>query len=346
MCVILLVEDGKFPKKALLKNAEMMNGDGGSIAWIENNRLHYKKGINANKVNKIIKNKLKPNNVKTAIIHFRIASVGEVKKSLCHPFPISKSVKLDLDGDNLTDDLLFHNGTITDWQDYLIDALQRYNIKMIKGDLSDSRVFARLVKLYGDTILNQNLAGNKFAILTKDGIKKYGSWVNVESIVCSNNYFEATDAYPFGNYSFYDEDKDLYSTLDKSDDDDDSICDDDGYKPIYDDYGFRVKDDKYGDNKFKSSISDKYENSEGHINKLRKLGKKYESYEDKIASEEISFNEHDQAIYNELQGYLKTDADRTIYENLKDDLIDDEILGYLYEGYNLEMIQELMREYK
>ena len=92
MCVIINIEKRRnIQNIKTLKEAEILNAHGGSIAWLQDGKINYQKGITAKKkFNSIIEKRLKPNNVKTAIIHFRIASVGKVNKALCHPFPIFK----------------------------------------------------------------------------------------------------------------------------------------------------------------------------------------------------------------------------------------------------------------
>ena len=188
MCVIINIEDGKFPKFQTLKEAESLNSHGGSIAWLEKGKLNYEKGIKAKQINAIIEKRLKPNNVKIAIIHFRIASVGNVNKKLCHPFPISKEVKTDLKIEDSKFDLLFHNGTVSNWEKMLIKSIQDNPSKIPKGELSDSRVIAFLLKRHGHDIIKDSKM-NKFSILTKKGIVKYGSWVKVGDNECSNDYF-------------------------------------------------------------------------------------------------------------------------------------------------------------
>ena len=192
MCVIINIEKGEYPKYQTLKEAEILNAHGGSIAWLQDGKINYQKGITAKKVNSIIEKRLKPNKVQTAIIHFRIASVGKVNKALCHPFPISSEVKTDLKVEDSKFDLLFHNGTVTSWETMLIESLQKHEGKLPKGELSDSRVIAFLLNRHGtDIIKNANF--NKFSILTKKGIVKFGTWVKVDNNECSNDYFVKTD---------------------------------------------------------------------------------------------------------------------------------------------------------
>ena len=105
MCVIICIEDGKYPSKSTLEDAESMNCHGGSIAWLDKQgRKYYQKGIKAKAITKIINKQLKPKGIKTAIIHFRIASVGNVNKKLCHPFEITSRVDLNLSGERMTTD--------------------------------------------------------------------------------------------------------------------------------------------------------------------------------------------------------------------------------------------------
>ncbi len=195
MCVIINIEDGKYPEYKTLKDAESLNSHGGSIAWLENGKINYHKGINAKKINQYINKKLKPNNVKTAIIHFRIASVGKINSKLCHPFPISNKVETKLKVFNSDHDLLFHNGTIDNWKDILIESIQGKMALLPKGELSDSRVMAYIINEYGHDFLKNVVSGNRFSILTKDGIKKYGQWVKIGVNECSNDYFVKSNFY-------------------------------------------------------------------------------------------------------------------------------------------------------
>lgn len=192
MCVIINIEKGEYPKYQTLKEAEILNAHGGSIAWLQDGKINYQKGITAKKVNSIIEKRLKPNKVQTAIIHFRIASVGKVNKALCHPFPISSEVKTDLKVEDSKFDLLFHNGTVSSWESMLIESLQKHEGKLPNGELSDSRAIAFLLNRHGtDIIKDANF--NKFSILTKKGIVKFGTWVKVDNNECSNDYFVKTD---------------------------------------------------------------------------------------------------------------------------------------------------------
>lgn len=207
MCVIINVEDGKFPDFKTLQDAESLNSHGGSIAWLYDGKINYHKGITAKKVNSMIQKKLKPSNVKTAIIHFRIASVGKVNQRLCHPFPISNNVNTKLKVMDSKHDLLFHNGTISNWQDILIEAIQGNICKIPKGELSDSRIMAYLINTLGYEFLKTVIDGNRFSILTKQGIIKYGKWVKIGDNQCSNDYFVKSKFYEIDDIDIIDDEK-------------------------------------------------------------------------------------------------------------------------------------------
>ena len=184
MCVIILAED-KFPTLDTLKSAEALNGHGGSIAWVEKqSTVRYYKNISADEMHTIIETQAQL----PAIIHFRIASIGGVDPLLCHPFPITSNSELALDGEEQA--VLFHNGTWSDYKDVLLQAVLSGKVAVPDGALSDSRVMALLANAYGHNVLSLIPQNNKIAILTPDGIKKYGlGWVDVDKNTCSNAYF-------------------------------------------------------------------------------------------------------------------------------------------------------------
>jgi predicted glutamine amidotransferase len=219
MCVIICIEDGKYPSKSTLEDAESMNCHGGSIAWLDKQgRKYYQKGIKAKAITKIINKQLKPKGIKTAIIHFRIASVGNVNKKLCHPFEITSRVDLNLSGERMTTDLLFHNGTWTEYAEEMLVFLGKHSKPMTipYGEFSDSRVMAYLAKRMGVKKMAKLVTGwNKIAVLTSEGINRYGTgWVKHKGNTCSNDYFVPTTnqwfnddtPYTFAGYGVNDQD--------------------------------------------------------------------------------------------------------------------------------------------
>lgn len=202
MCVIILC-DKQFPSTATLESAEQMNGHGGGIAWLDQNGIvQYRKALGAKEIQHIITNEARL----PAIVHFRIASVGGQSKELCHPFPITDNAELSLSGS--ADSVLFHNGTWSKYDDILLDSVIAGKVKLPAdmSAISDSRTMALLANAYGRNILRLIDGSNKIAVLSKDGIQKFGDgWVSVNSNVCSNDYFERSQSYGVTTYDPYDE---------------------------------------------------------------------------------------------------------------------------------------------
>lgn len=184
MCVIITIEDGRIPSLDTLKDAESWNKDGAGIAWLKNGQVYFKKGLDlkSEEIHQILR-KEKP---KKAIIHFRIKSSGELVSELNHPFVISPESKTDLKG--TANAVLFHNGTIHDADDHFKQCLFSGTLQMPDGYLSDSRIMAIMVSKFGPNFLNL-YQHQKFAILDKSGIRKFGDWVKVKHNMCSNDNF-------------------------------------------------------------------------------------------------------------------------------------------------------------
>ena len=206
MCVILACDKktGK-PTKQMLIEAENMNDDGGSIAWIEGKRVRWEKGLKAKQIWKIVKKKDLP-----MVIHFRIATHGGVNKALCHPFPITDKVELFTSGK--ADEVLFHNGIWSEYSKYALTAVVQHKIKFPSGKMSDSRAMTWLVSHFGKSILNLMGDGNKMCVLNKDGIEYYGKgWAKVDGIKCSNDLFDNT--YTNYNDDTYDSNENKQTSL-------------------------------------------------------------------------------------------------------------------------------------
>ncbi len=209
MCVILACEK-ELPTRALLKSCEVANPHGAGIAWLDKNKkVHYEKGIDADKIADMIDN----NKISLpCIVHFRIASVGTSKgdngKLLTHPFEISDDSKLRLSHvmNKNSDGVLFHNGTISEHADILKDTVMFSNKKMLKGVYSDSRIMSFVLAQYGHEFIEivGDTSYNKYAILDKNGIHKYGTWYSDNKIKSSNTYYKVNDVkeFSYGGYEF------------------------------------------------------------------------------------------------------------------------------------------------
>ena len=105
------------------------------------------------------------------IIHFRITSSGKTIEELSHPFEVKASSTNKTEG--ICDKLLYHNGTLSDWKDDLLNLCINQGIKIPNGELSDSRALSYQVYYMGDNYLRL-LDGGKYTLMTKNGIKRYG----------------------------------------------------------------------------------------------------------------------------------------------------------------------------
>jgi predicted glutamine amidotransferase len=189
----------------------LTNPHGTGVSWVnQDGSLEYEKGLQTpEQVFELSQSKPLPQ-----IIHMRIASVGTSDgldgKLLTHPFEVTKKSQLRLKGKLKKGSMLFtHNGTITKYEDMLTDAVIFGNNKMLKGAISDSRVMAFCVANYGHEFIphldKDNY--NKYAVLTSDGIIKYGNFHDEsesEKIQASNNYHHSysNNGYVYGTSIF------------------------------------------------------------------------------------------------------------------------------------------------
>lgn len=202
MCVILQCDD-HIPKLDMLQDAQKTNPHGGGFAYTKDGLVHWEKGIhvNAQYVNEYVKrNKLtKKNNL---IVHFRIATHGEVNDMMCHPFPLG----MNKDGSALSNrtrgttrqSVMFHNGVWSEYDEFAVKlAFNSPNIRIPDGDMSDSSIMAWCASHKGINFLE--FTGEKVIVLSPDGIDRFGDgWTKVNNISCSNDLFDPTPSW--GDY--------------------------------------------------------------------------------------------------------------------------------------------------
>lgn len=189
MCVILVCVDKK-PSYNTVHQCFRENPDGFGIAWCENEKIKYKKGITT--VDKIYEQIQAVELPFTC--HFRKASVGGYSRYLHHPFEITDKSELKLEGE--CDRILFHNGTFPYWRATLEAAqltIPKENINgaMVEEPMSDSRSIAMvLAKLGGPSDKYEILRhiGDHFIVFdAKDNkIWMYGDFPLEDGINFSN----------------------------------------------------------------------------------------------------------------------------------------------------------------
>lgn len=168
MCVIVISPSKKNrPTLETLKRCERSNRDGGGVAWLENGKPTFRKGVDAEFIHDIMQTK-----GGAVVAHFRIATVGGVKPVLCHPFPISPRPSQALQGQS--DSVLFHNGTWSEWESVLSSVLKRSGLQA-EGEFSDSRASALVASVAGRKALSK--MGGKFCVLDSEGAFMFnGGW--------------------------------------------------------------------------------------------------------------------------------------------------------------------------
>jgi hypothetical protein len=183
MCVICLVDDSdKRPTEAEIRAMWDTNSDGGGFAWrdTENKEVIFKKALTEAEMISLMLTKPTP-----FVAHFRLQSIGAKSSQLTHPFVISPEVLPIIEGGGKFD-LLFHNGTWTEWRDTLYRMFARARIKVPPGEWSDTRAMAILAHHFGENILE--LIDHRVAVFGPEGEPRlYGSpWPERNGYVVSN----------------------------------------------------------------------------------------------------------------------------------------------------------------
>ena len=182
MCVIL-IPTKRHPTPEELNEAQDSNPHGAGMAWKDKDgKLSYEKAIDAKRIWEIINEEKPPI---PYIVHFRIASIGEVCDKLTHPFPVNQSVSLKKQWQGKSQ-LLFHNGTWRDWKEAVMPFSGHKDFpKGNLSDWSDSRALAYLA--YKTRRGFFNFIDEKVAIMEKNGeVNLYGDWKKHDTLWCSN----------------------------------------------------------------------------------------------------------------------------------------------------------------
>lgn len=190
MCVIIIAKNKKI-KKNTFRKAWSSNSDGFGMAWREGSEIHYKKGLMTLKEAKQFyysRNFPFPH-----ILHFRIASVGEVCPELTHPFVLGWETALE--GQTKTG-VLFQNGTSSSSLEYIINIALLRGIKLPGGKWNDARALGIIVRELGVNVLPLIDPG-KIAILTPTKLEVYGDFQEYRGNLFSNLYWK------FDSYSLY-----------------------------------------------------------------------------------------------------------------------------------------------
>lgn len=183
MCVIF-VADEKRPTLEMVEGGWDQNPAGAGAAWREGGFARWEKGLTLERVKELSQKLPLP-----FILHFRIPSVGGKRDSLCHPFPITKDVPLNLSG-KTKGELLFHNGHWGRWRESILETVRTTpNFKIPMGKWSDTRAMALYAATYGIGVLE--FVDEKTVVFGPKELEIFGSgWSQVNDVWVSNRFFE------------------------------------------------------------------------------------------------------------------------------------------------------------
>lgn len=193
MCIIAICLTRKLTEDELA-NCWSSNKDGAGIGWAENGKVKYKKGFT-----KLEDLKGFYSNFPSIphVLHFRTGTSGGYSPQMTHPFIVDKEGSLDLEYEG-TKSILFHNGVVSDWKDMALTYFLSNNIRIPKGEWSDTRLLAVLCSQMGFQLLE--FIYGKFAVIHKDGtIEQHGAFIEDEGNFYSNSDYKGRTTYIGGS---------------------------------------------------------------------------------------------------------------------------------------------------
>jgi hypothetical protein len=189
MCIIAVAEERNLTKEEFF-NCFDSNNDGFGMAWYRKTKKgivsEYQKGImNKKSAWAFYREMIKLKVSFPYVCHFRITSSGETCRELTHPFLITRKSPIRMRHSGQAP-LLFHNGTVSNWKD-----LQTKLSLFPKGVENDTRIVAMAVAAHGSVVLDLIGGWNKFALMTNNGIEKFGDWQEEKGVSFSNSGYKS-----------------------------------------------------------------------------------------------------------------------------------------------------------
>lgn len=193
MCVIAICEERELTEFEI-RRKWIVNDDGAGIAW-----------FSPSGENQYIKGLMTPQDFEREykdipfphIVHFRSATSGGISKALTHPFVCDRGATIKLEGIT-KHPLLFHNGVLSNWENYLISACIASGQKIPKGEWSDSRTVAFLVYYLGKRTLS--LVSGKFVLMSNRNVTYWGDFQKEDGIIFSSGYTYYTKNSAYKDY--------------------------------------------------------------------------------------------------------------------------------------------------
>ena len=196
MCIIIVANKNKKIPNEHIKLASEFNCDGFGMSASVNNKLSVYKSITMNSDDIIrLYNSIRQVATGDIVLHFRLATHGDVSDKLCHPFHVNKDL------------VMFHNGVIC-------DNVSGYN-KHNKNESDTKALVNNVLKNFkkgfqnNKTIMNMISTSvgeyNKLCFLDNTGRTTYTSsseWVEYNGMLYSNpDVFHEGEDYRYINPS-------------------------------------------------------------------------------------------------------------------------------------------------
>ena len=194
MCIIIVANKNKKIPSKHIKLANELNCDGFGMSASVNNKLFVYKSISINS-DDIIKlyNSIRQVATGDIVLHFRIATRGNVTDSLCHPFYVNKDLVMFHNGVEIDEDIAGHscgNKDESDTKAFVNNILKNFK----KGFQKNKNIMNMISKSVGDN--------NRLCFLDSNGVTTYSSsdlWVELNGILYSNPNLFYDDNYRYIN---------------------------------------------------------------------------------------------------------------------------------------------------
>jgi len=188
MCLIIVAESER-PDQTMLEKAARANPHGAGIAYFWHGKVRICRSLKASDI--IEKALLAP---LPFLVHFRLASAGEVCLSLCHPFPVETYPRGN--SELVVQKALAHNGHWSEWESYLhllrvLGVLKQHRT----GPWSDTRLLASLTRILGEEACRKfYTSAGRVAVIGDRRIRLFGDWHKEGGLWYSNGYWRFKSA--------------------------------------------------------------------------------------------------------------------------------------------------------
>lgn len=173
MCVIVIKPNNVTIPLKTIRKMFLANPDGTGIAYVKGESVVVRKGLfSASEVYKA----LKPLHSLEVAVHFRLATHGHVTADNTHPFVIARK-QPDAIRYKTDKPIVMHNGIISGFGSQVLSDTKDFTQSIL------AKVAER------DTLALLTAIGDKFALVTLDGIITVGKFFQVGDLEVSNTHW-------------------------------------------------------------------------------------------------------------------------------------------------------------